>query len=216
MFNEDRLITKGRKFDQVLEGARRVFMQHGYEGASVDDIAREACVSKATLYSYFPDKQLMFVAVFRDELEREKVGRDALVGADLPINEVLRFTGHMIANHMVSEFGSRTLRLAIAEATRFPDLAAEYYEIGPRAVRRALERRFHGWQSDGMLRQDIVDLNLAADSFVQLCAVRVRDQVMLMGRDQVDDGAIRRTVENAITVFLRAFGTPAALRLLDD
>ena len=64
-------------------------------------------------------------------------------------------------------------------------------------------------------RQDIADLNLAADSFVQLCAVRVRDPVMLMGRDQVDDGAIRRTVENAVTVFLRAFGTPAALRLLD-
>ena len=216
MFNEDRLITKGRKFDQVLEGARRVFMQHGYEGASVDDIAREASVSKATLYSYFPDKQLMFTAVFRDELEREKIGRDTLVGMDLPIHEVLRFTGHMIANHLVSELGSRTLRLAIAEARRFPDLAAEYYEIGPRAMRRALERRFHLWQHDGMLRADILDMNMAADSFVQLCAVRVRDPVMLVGRDQVDDGAIRRTVENAVTVFLRAFGTHAALRLLDE
>lgn len=216
MFNEDRLITKGRKFDQVLEGARRVFMQHGYEGASVDDIAREASVSKATLYSYFPDKQLMFSAVFRDELEREKIGRDTLVDMDLPINEVLRFTGHMIANHMVSELGSRTLRLAIAEARRFPSLAAEYYEVGPGAVRRALERQFHVWQADGMLRQDIVDVSLAADSFVQLCAVRVRDPVMLIGRDQVDDGAIRRTVENAVTVFLRAFGTPAAQRLLDE
>ncbi|WP_372674886.1 TetR/AcrR family transcriptional regulator, partial [Aquicoccus sp.] len=46
----------GRKFDQVLEGARKVFMADGFERASVDDIARAAGVSKATLYSYFPDK----------------------------------------------------------------------------------------------------------------------------------------------------------------
>ncbi len=83
-------------------------------------------------------------------------------------------------------------------------------------MRRALERRFHLWQHDGMLRADINDMNMAADSFVQLCAVRVRDPVMLVGREQVDDGAIRRTVENAVTVFLRAFGTHAALRLLDE
>ena len=42
-------IKKGRKFDQVLEGAREVFMRDGFEGANVDDIARSAGVSKATL-----------------------------------------------------------------------------------------------------------------------------------------------------------------------
>lgn len=215
MFNEDRPITRGRKFDQVLEGARRVFMRDGYEGASVDDIAREAAVSKATLYSYFPDKELMFTSVFRDELKRETIDRDALVGMDLPIDEVLRFTGHLIANQMVSEFGSRILRLAIAEARRFPNLAAEYYDIGPAALHRTLERQFRIWQRDGMISVEIHDLNLAADSFIQLCAARVRDPVMLMGREHVDDGMIRRTVDNAVRVFLRAYGTAAALRLLD-
>ena len=54
-------IKRGRKFDQVLEGARTVFLRDGYSGASVDDIATEAGVSKATLYSYFPDKQILFI-----------------------------------------------------------------------------------------------------------------------------------------------------------
>jgi AcrR family transcriptional regulator len=53
------VVRKGRKFDQVLTGARKVFMADGFEGASVDDIARAAEVSKATLYSYFPDKKLL-------------------------------------------------------------------------------------------------------------------------------------------------------------
>lgn len=61
------VVKRGRKFDQVLEGARLVFLQDGYEGASVDDIARAAGVSKATLYSYFPDKRLLFMEVAKIE-----------------------------------------------------------------------------------------------------------------------------------------------------
>lgn len=62
-------VTRGRKFLQVL-GARTIFLRDGFEGAAVDDIAREAGVSKATLYSYFPDKRVMFMEVFRSELAR--------------------------------------------------------------------------------------------------------------------------------------------------
>ena len=64
-------IKKGRKFDQVLDGARDVFLRDGFEGASVDDIARRAGVSKATLYSYFPDKRLLFSEVARVECNRQ-------------------------------------------------------------------------------------------------------------------------------------------------
>ena len=39
------IVRTGRKFDQVLEGAREVFMADGFEGASVDDIARAAGVA---------------------------------------------------------------------------------------------------------------------------------------------------------------------------
>ncbi|TKW67323.1 MAG: TetR family transcriptional regulator [Paracoccus denitrificans] len=212
MVHEDRFITRGRKFDQVLEGARRVFMRDGYSGASVDDIAREAAVSKATLYNYFPDKRLMFDAVFRDELERQRVDGVSLVTMDLPIDQVLRFTGHLIANHAVSEFGARTLRLAIAEAERFPALAAEYYAIGPAALQSALETQMVRWQEKGMLRPDIADLNLAADSFVNLSAVRLRERVLLKGRNSVDDGMIRTTVDHAVEMFLSHYGTDAARR----
>jgi len=67
----DAEIKKGRKFDQVLDGARQIFMRDGFEGASVDDIARAAGVSKATLYSYFPDKRLLFSEVARLECNRQ-------------------------------------------------------------------------------------------------------------------------------------------------
>ncbi|WP_291737881.1 TetR/AcrR family transcriptional regulator, partial [Leisingera sp. F5] len=59
------VLRTGRKFDQVLAGAREVFLADGFEGASVDNIAKAAGVSKATLYSYFPDKRVLFMEVVR-------------------------------------------------------------------------------------------------------------------------------------------------------
>ena len=64
------IVRTGRKFEQVLEGAREIFMAEGFEGASVDEIAKAAGVSKATLYSYFPDKRLLFVEVVRAQCDR--------------------------------------------------------------------------------------------------------------------------------------------------
>src|SRR5262245_57788790 len=45
---------------QILDGARRVFLEHGFDGASVNDIVRATGVSKGTIYAYFPSKERLF------------------------------------------------------------------------------------------------------------------------------------------------------------
>ena len=216
MVNEKRFVSRGRKFDQVLEGARRVFMRDGYAAANVDDIAREASVSKATLYSYFSDKKQMFDAVFRDHLDREQVDGHELAGMDLPMDQLLRFVGHLVATRAVSENDARMLRLAVAEAERFPALAAQYYATGPASLYRALEEMLKRWQDQGMLRRDIPDLRLAAESFVTLSMMRLRERVKLANAASIDEGMIRRTVDNAVAMFLSHYGTEAARRLISD
>src|SRR6516164_10016570 len=54
---------------QILDGARKVFMDLGFDGASMGEIARAAGVSKGTLYVYFADKCGLFKAIVEDELE---------------------------------------------------------------------------------------------------------------------------------------------------
>ena len=185
-------------------------MRDGYSGASVDDIAREAAVSKATLYNYFPDKRLMFDAVFRDELDRLRLDGSHIVGMDLPMEQVLRFIGNLIASRSVSEFSIRALRLAIAEAERFPDLAAEYYRLGPASLSKTLASRIKQWQADGVLSKDIEDVDLAAESFICLSSAGVQFAVLLKGRHAVDDTKIRRAVDNAVAMFLSQFSAKAA------
>src|ERR1051326_809369 len=59
---------------QILDGARKVFMDLGFDGASMNEIARAAGVSKGTLYVYFTDKSRLFEAIVEDEaLEKGKI-----------------------------------------------------------------------------------------------------------------------------------------------
>src|SRR3569623_953454 len=59
---------------QILDGARKVFMDLGFDGASMNEIARAAGVSKGTLYVYFTDKSRLFEAIVEDEaLEKGKL-----------------------------------------------------------------------------------------------------------------------------------------------
>ena len=65
---------------QILDGARKVFLESGFDGASVNDIVRETGVSKGTVYAYFPSKERLFeTLVFedrRDQAERLFEGLD--------------------------------------------------------------------------------------------------------------------------------------------
>lgn len=215
MTGELHRITHGRKYEQVLAGALRIFRRDGYKGASVDDIAREAGVSKATLYHYLPDKQLMFAAVVREDLERRQVDGTGMVRTDLPIDQALRFAGKLIAAHTVSEIGVSTARLVIAEAERFPELSAKYYMTRPAAFRSALEEPIRYWQEKGLLRSDIDDLDMAVESFICLCMAGLRERALLVGRLSIDEAVIHATVENAITMFLCRYGTEAARSLIE-
>src|ERR1700722_56529 len=56
---------------QIMEGAWAVFMAAGFDGASMNDVARVAGVSKGTLYVYFDSKEKLFEALIREERRRQ-------------------------------------------------------------------------------------------------------------------------------------------------
>lgn len=118
-------MIRGRKFDHVSQSAAAIFLRDGF-AASVDDIARAAGVSKATLYSYFPDKKLMF----REVLARATDAAFALPPLPLPAPEArppaaaaLPPLLAAIADWMSAPPVLELQRVLIAEAPRFPDCA---------------------------------------------------------------------------------------------
>jgi AcrR family transcriptional regulator len=198
-------IKKGRKYDQVLEGARDVFLKDGYEGASVDQIARTAGVSKATLYSYFPDKRMLFLEVAKTECGNQADRATADMDTAAPPREVLTVAATHMLGFFLSDFGQQVYRIIVAEAGRFPSLGREFYDAVPMAVRATMMRYFGEAIARGELAID--DLELAADQFPELCKASLHPQLILGVKSRFTEAEVKRVIDGAVEMFLARYGT---------
>ena len=167
----DAVEVRGRKADQLMRGARKVFMERGYEGASVDEIAKAAGASKATLYSYFPDKRQLFEAVVQAGCHRQGDMVLGRIDADEPIEVALRRISREFACFVLSPGALEMFRTCIAESGRFPELGRAFYASGPGRVRAQLIAFLDSAVQRGELV--IEDTALAADQFAALCKARI-------------------------------------------
>jgi len=196
-------IKKGRKFDQVLDGAREIFMRDGFEGASVDEIARAAGVSKATLYSYFPDKRLLFSEVARIECNRQAEEALEVMDPGAPVEEVLREAARRIVGFFLSDFGQQVFRICVAESYRFPELGRRFYESGPAMVRERMARVLAPYVASGVLRID--DMDLAANQFGELCKSDLFLRSLCVVCNEASEADVDRIVTGAVEMFLARY-----------
>ncbi|MFC7706447.1 TetR/AcrR family transcriptional regulator [Plastorhodobacter daqingensis] len=197
-------IRKGRKYDQVLEGARRIFLRDGFEGASVDEIAREAGVSKATLYSYFPDKRLLFLEMARLECLRQADEPLDMTERTAPPRVVLTRAARRIIEFFTSEFGRQVFRICVAESDRFPALGCQFYESGPKLARERIALYLRQAAARGELR--IEDFELAADQFAELCKVDLFPRMICGVAPAFREPEIERVIHGAVEMFLARYG----------
>lgn len=209
MDGSDQQIRRGRKFAQVLDGARRVFMADGFERASVDEIARAAGVSKATLYSYFPDKRLLFLEVATSECRRQ--AQTALDEIDMgqPPRDVLFLAARRMMAFFLSEFGRGVFRTVVAEVDRFPQIGREFWENGPGRARAILIEYFRLAIGRGEL--EIEDLRLAADQFAELCKADLWTRMMMGIAGSASEAEQERVARGAVEMFLARYGTGVAV-----
>jgi AcrR family transcriptional regulator len=119
-----------KKIEMILKGAMQEFLTHGFAATTMDNITAVAGVSKATVYSYFPDKEALFIALMEHLIQRQGGICDQLnpqLFQGEPAQVVVK-----IANIFIDRFSASVgdapelldlLRLAIAESGRFPLLA---------------------------------------------------------------------------------------------
>lgn len=202
--NVEAQVKKGRKYDQVLEGAREVFMSDGFSGASVDSIAKRAGVSKATLYSYFPDKRLLFVEVASHECRRQAAEAVEHLDFTLPPREVLTRAGSALMDFMLSETGQQVFRISIAECERFPEIGRAFWENGPGMLENLLTRYFDLAIERGELVID--DKQLAAHQFAELCKAVVFPRLCLCIQPDFTAADRTRVLDGAVETWLARYG----------
>ncbi|WP_138468478.1 TetR/AcrR family transcriptional regulator [Poseidonocella sp. HB161398] len=201
-------VKRGRKYDQVVAGAREIFMQQGYEGASVDAIARAAGVSKATLYSYFADKRQLFLEIASCECQRQSEQAQALAQSGRTVRETLTDIAERLTGFVLSEFGQSVFRLCVAESERFPELGRAFYRSGPEQARRCIAEYFRNAVAAGDL--DIDDCEFAAEQFTELCKAHLWTRLMFNMVSEVTPEEVDRIITAAVDMFLARYGTGSA------
>lgn len=188
---------------QILNGARKIFSDVGFERASVDTIAARAGVSKATVYNHFADKSALFAASFaegaddlRNALKRVlEEPSDDLVGT-------LQRVGEHILSVLLSPTSLALRRNIAAELARFPALGPMLFERGPRLTTELIAGFLTRWAEEGLLR--VEDPHTAAVHFRALCE---GDLVTLtfLGVAEPTPEIIGTTVRRGVEAFLRAY-----------
>lgn len=189
---------------QILDGARTVFLAQGYDGASMDAIAKTAGVSKGTLYVYFANKETLFEALISDvctclaELAFELPPQsEAIENALFRIGR--RYVGRAIsADHLSS------IRMVIGATEKFPAFGRLLYAAGPGRGLDLLTGYFTAWAERGRLNFD--DARLAAADFQDLLVGGLMRRRLLAAGETPSEAELDAHVKRAVTNFLTLHG----------
>ncbi len=196
--------TDPEKRRQIVEGAGRVFATLGFDAASMSDVAREAQVSKATLYVYFQDKEHLFAAVCGERRDRNIAEMIAMLDSTKPLEETLTAFGTEMLRRVTQPFVVATNRIVIGVAERMPDVGNEFFEAGPMRVVKAIAEFLERHAAQGNLEAE--DSVLAAVQFLELCQATVfRPRLYAMNKEPASEDEIRKVVASAVRVFLAAY-----------
>jgi len=187
---------------QILDGARKLFMDLGFDGASMGKIAETAGVSKGTLYVYFTDKSALFEAIVEQEkLEQGKV--------------VFKFDLERAAEPTLAEFGrayiqllcrpggGSAIRTVMAIAERMPDVGKRFYEAVLAHAIRQVAAYLDSRVAAGELK--IEDTELAAAQFMMSCQATLFQPFIFQAKPTPTSAEIDKVVDSAVRMFLAAY-----------
>jgi AcrR family transcriptional regulator len=190
---------------QILDGARRVFLAQGFDGASMGEIARAAGVSKGTLYVYFDSKETLFEALTLAERGSLAEALFRLDEHDPDVRAVLRRLGLSFLDAMIRPDHISSVRMVIGAADKFPRFGRAFFESGPECGQRRLAAYLDRQVEAGRLA--IEDTPTAARQFLDLCASGVLKRLLFGAADAPPSpDEISRNVDQALHMFFAAYG----------
>jgi AcrR family transcriptional regulator len=192
-----------------MAAARSVFLSHGFSAATTDMIQQAAGVSKATVYSHYPTKEALFIAVIDAECERFIASVRALRFESTRLGDVLMALAQAYLAIVLSPSALDLFRVTVAEAPRFPELARKFYLAGPQPLYEIVAAHLDEAAGRGEMDFSAVGRDVAASLFVNL--VRGELQLQCLTHPGSVPSAAQRDLwaRAAVTTFVRAYGRRA-------
>jgi TetR/AcrR family transcriptional regulator, mexJK operon transcriptional repressor len=202
-----------RKRRAILAAATEVFLRHGYVGASMDEVAARAAVSKQTVYKQFEDKEHLFAEIILGNITQLSGALASLYTDTLDdatdVRQALSDLARRFLDSLIQPSFLQLRRLVIAEADRFPDICVAWFERGFEPTLTLLGESMTRLAARGMLR-DLPDPTLAAYHFAGLVMYKPMNRFMFAGTAARPSSAeLKHVAEQAVEVFLAAYGNPS-------
>jgi AcrR family transcriptional regulator len=180
---------------RVVEFARAELIRHGYGQASLTSVARAAGITKMTLYRKFPDKAALFRAVVNASVDHFETA------FELDVEPEIETTLMTIGRRILEEWDEpliEIMRLVFAEARRFPELSRIISDL-------KAETRTAVMPALAVFAQAGVDLQAAAENFLQLIFLVPNEHLLMGGADRYDDGTKEKNLRTAVRIFVRSW-----------
>ncbi len=203
-----------RKHRDILRAGMAAFVDRGYDGTSMEEIATSAGVSKQTVYKHFADKQRLFSEIVLATTERVEDVVALVLGTFAETRDLkkeFQLLGRRFLSVVMQPELLKLRRLVIANADRMPELGRTWYQNGFERVLAALEGSFSRLSERGLLR--IERPNVAANHFAGMLLWIPVNEAMFTGNDKPFSAAeLDRIADKAVETFLMAYGADAGKR----
>ena len=188
------------KRERVVLAASRLFLDEGYGPTGMDAIAKEADVSKATVYSYYEDKSALFADVMLRMCEEIGGHRELeeLVGSSP--DDTLRAIARFWLESLMEAVRRQILQRVVAESRAFPEVGRKFWDTGPGRI----EAFVAGYLADAKRQRllDVDDPARAAASFVGQLAGLYLLPLLAGIRKRPSEAEIRRGVDDVVAGFM--------------
>ena len=191
------------KCRQIIDGARAVFLAQGFDAASMGDIARQAGVSKGTLYVYFESKEELFAVVAREACNAQAEKLLALDPDDHDVEAVLTRLGRGYVRFLSQPGLMSPIRTVISISERMPAIGKMFYETGPAVGVATLRSYLEAQVAGGYLAID--DCEVAAAQFLDSCRATIFKRLLFNTGDLPTEAHIIHVVGIAVRTFLAAY-----------
>lgn len=187
----------------ILDKGEEVFLEQGFQGASMAAIAARTGCSKGTLYNYFVSKEELFLACVARQCASYQETMSTLASAHGDLKQTLTEIGKRYVGFVTGEDIVRKYRMIIAEAERSPEMARAFYAAGPARGADILARFFTTAIEDGRL--NAIDPARAAHQFMALCYNQRQKERLCNVSSPPSAAEIEADVAEAVRVFLAAY-----------
>lgn len=191
------------KGHSILEAAARCFLELGLEGASMDAIAREAGVSKLTVYNHFDSKERLFQAVILGKCGEYGATASLLDLSAEPPDKALRIIAYQFMELMMAPEVLAMHRVVIGESARNPEIARLFNEAGPRPMLSQFAELLKSFARKQALK--VANPDRASDHFFSMLKGQLQMEVMLNLRPAPGKAELKRHVDDCVAVFMRAY-----------